>query len=256
MGQCVICGKPSGFLNFSKCREGSVCRDCLNKIPVGTRIRSMTVSELKPIIKKAEDKSSAFTATAHLGGLYLDGTSRMVCIAPNENGEQPRRISNIYRIDEITGISLNCSNPKNAAQNNNAVRIVCDIEVTMKTITGECIKTVVQRGVQCNYKRIGDKVQVEEPAILPMFRTMFNQMVEDETYALVKRMNEFREQLKKLENPENMWAKGVLLLSEPFDENDVREQARRMKELHDGNSEAIDMIRKAENILSSDTETD
>ena len=252
---CIICGNKAGLLDKSALR-GKVCKKCCAYIP-DTCLKTSETEYLKEIYQKNKEKADIFECTASYGHLYIDQTHNMLCVSEKGSRDGPAEFSVVLYIRELEEIGLYLCDAKNTGQNSN--RITGNIKLMLKT--KELHKEfVIARNKDCPFKVNGNKISYDEPREVSMFRSMLNQMIENESLAMIKkleRLHMLEQELKRFDEDEN-WAKGVLFIDKNQEIDADMLKARRNKLIRqyhpDFNKESADtdtaaQINKAYKIL-------
>lgn len=211
--ECVICGKQAGFFD-KRCEDGYICSTCFSYLPSVVDYRCCGEGKLRYYHDRNQRLRKRFEATASFGSLYIDSVHKMFCISKKHKKEQPTELSDIFSITELEEVALYCKNERNTGQGNN-VRIVCDVELYVRTPDFN-FRTIISEGEACSYRVVDNtKVKWNEPGIVVMFRSMFNQMINDEGNQILKEINMLRN------SKEIAWAEGVLMLGSVYTHDEL-----------------------------------
>lgn len=215
MAECIICKAPTGFFD-KRNPEGYICKECMSCIPSVIDCTACGTEKLKYFCKQNQQKRRQFEPTASFGSLYLDGIHKMFCISPAHKKDMPARLSDLFYVSEIEEISLYCANPVCTGNGRN-ISVVCDAELYVRTKDLH-FKTIIARNEKCSYKLLdGHKVEWKEAARIAMFRSMFNQMIEDENNTMLREINAVRN------SKQIVWAEGVLMLKNPYTADELKQ---------------------------------
>ena len=221
MSECIICGKPTGFFD-KRNAEGYICKECADCIPSVIDCTACGTEKLKYFRDKNMQKRKLFEPTASFGTLYLDSIHKMFCISPSHKKDMPTKLCDLFFVSEIEEIALYCANPV-CKGDGRSISVTCDAELYVRTHDLH-IKTIISHNEKCSYKLLdGHKVEWKEAARIAMFRSMFNQMVEDENNAMLKEINAVRNS-KMI-----VWAEGVLMLKNPYTADELKQHYEFLK---------------------------
>lgn len=211
---CVLCGSKAGLFP-KKSYSGCLCKDCLSLIPSSIQLSSADADFLKTIIEKTTERKKRFECTAFYGTLFIDGIHNMFCISKQQRGGVPLQFGDIYYITELKEVGLYCTNVRNVGSR--IPRIVCDVKIRVKT-DNAFAEFLIIRGESCSFKKTGDGIEWYEPAKLSMFRSLFNQMIENEVFGAWRKLEDVKKieaELSQMHHSES-WARGVFF----FRDND------------------------------------
>lgn len=212
MKTCVLCGNKAGLFP-KRSYSGCLCKDCLSLIPRGTQLSSADADFLKTIIEKTAERKKKFECTAFYGTLFIDGIHNMFCISKRRRNGEPLCFGDTYYITELKEIGLFCTNVRNVGSR--IPKIICDVKIRVKT-DDAFFESVVVSSETCSFKRAEDGIEWYEPAKLSMFRSLFNQMIENEVFEAWQKLEAIRkmtEELSKTPRSES-WARGVFFFNE------------------------------------------
>ena len=254
--ECIICGGKTGLLDKSAL-SGKICKKCLSYIPEHISLKSCETEYLKQICSKNKEKADRFECTSSYGSVYIDQIHNMICVSENGSKDSPKDFSVIVDIAELEEIGLYLSDAKNIGKG--SIRINANVKIMLKT--KEMHKEfIAAHNKTCPYKAQDGKISYEEPREVSVLRTMLNQMIENESLAMIKKLEKLhllKKEINKYDEDKN-WAKGVLFFdkSQEFDAEMLKTQRNKLIRLFhpDFNKECADnditaQINKAYKIL-------
>lgn len=256
---CVICGNKAGAF-AKKTSEGVICKSCLSFIPTNVILSQASTEFLKRIYDENVEKSKQFETTASYQGLYIDSVHGLCCYSKRGDKQAPSEFKDIYRISELTEVALYCTDVKNVGTNHN--HIVCDIKFKVRT-KDIAADFIIAHHKKCDFKVKNKQIEWDEPSELTMFRNMFNQMIDNELFGLLKKLEkiqEFKQMLSKEERSSD-WARGVLFLDneKEYTEEDLKKHRNELVKIFHpdrnseyANTETAALINKAYKILCND----
>lgn len=257
MKTCTICGQPIKFLP-KKILDGQICSECASLLPKSIQLKNTDSDYLKNIIEKNQKKKEIFNSTASYGNCYIDSIHGLFCISSRRNGDEPAEFGDIYSVEELEEVGLFCTDVRNIGSQNNYV--VCNVKIRFKTssTSGEAL---VASKETCPFSVSGKSLEWQEPSKLGVFRALFNQMIDNVAFGLLKKLDAIQEMNQKLTagDKTQQWAKGVMFV--PQDEEiELDELKKRRNELikiyHPdlggdfANTEITAQVNEAYNILS------
>lgn len=253
--KCFICESLSRF--SKKVYGGYICRNCLVYIPSHIQIKHTDKDDLKAFYKEGKERAEHFEHTSSYGKLFIDSTHGSFCISQRVKGDKPLHLGDIFFVTELLEVALYCTNVRKVGSRNN-ISIVCDIRLRVKTdkISKEFI---VKRAEKCSFTFQDNQIEWKEPDQMTMFRNIFNQMIDNVRFALLKKLDDIQTIKKAIKeyDEDTEWAIGILFL----DKNDLSlERIKKhrnilIKQFHPDlfpNSESVEFatkINKAYNIL-------
>lgn len=216
MGKCVLCGRKTGIF-AKKTYEGRVCKECLSYIPRNVRLSSADTEYLKKLNDKNRKKGEVFNSTASYGTLFIDSVHNMLCVSRKRRGDEPTEFGDIYYVTELREIGLYCTDVRNIGTNSN--RIICNVKIRIKT-DEVCGELLVVSNESCPFHYAGNsQIEWSEPSKLSMFRSLFNQMIDNEVFGLLRKLESIQEMQAAISEAEKneQWAKGVFFFRESED---------------------------------------
>lgn len=205
-----------------KTADGYICTDCFSYIPTVINYKDCSQIRLDRMIEKNKEYRKRFTTTTSFGSLFLDNVHKMFCISRKHKNDEPQELCNIFPASEIKEIGFYCKDPRNIGTNTNIV--VCDIEFYLKTDEA-IIKEVVSKNERCAFKRVGDKLEWEEPGIVIMVRAIMDQMLRDE-------LNHLVEKLDRLQMSDRMIrSEGLMMLHDTYNKEELNERYELLKDI-------------------------
>ena len=150
---------------------------------------------IKEYITTNKDKAKEFECTASYGNLYIDSMHNMFCISRKQNsGGGPAEFGYIWYIYDCEETGIFCSDIKNIGKDSNFV--VCSVILRVKERGKIPSDFVVVKQENCTFKpskKDSSVLECKEPEKLSMFRFMFNQMVENEIFAMARKLDYLNE---------------------------------------------------------------
>lgn len=216
MGKCVLCGRKTGMF-AKRTYEGCICKECLSYIPRSVRLSSADTDYLRNVHDKNLKKMERFSSTASYGALFMDSVHNMFCVSRKRWGDEPTEFGDIYCVTELREIGLYCTDVRNIGTNSN--RIVCNVKIRIKT-DEVCRELLVASNERCTFHYVGNsQIEWSEPSKLSVFRSMFNQMIDNEVFGLLKKLEAVQEMKAAISEAERneQWAKGVFFFRESED---------------------------------------
>lgn len=212
MKTCVLCGEKAGLFS-PKSYSGRLCKSCLSLIPSSVQLSSADTDFLKSVTERTRKRKRKFECTAFYGSLFIDSVHNMFCISKRSRKGEPLSFGDIYYISELTEIGLFCTNVKNIGSR--VPKIVCDVKLRVKT-EDAFAEYLIASNETCSFKNVKDGIEWDEPAKLSIFRSLFNQMIENEIYGIWERLEEARAAevtMSRIPRREQ-WARGVFFFRE------------------------------------------
>lgn len=215
MNPCIVCNGKTNIFS-EKTADGRICRKCRAYIPASVQLRYADAEYLKDLYKANKGKQKRFDCTAAYGNLFIDSLHGTFCISRTSKNGKPLEFGNIHSVTELTEIALYCTDVQNIGVKSN--KIVCSVKMRMKT--NETIEEyLICKNEPCSCKRSKTNIGMlewNEPDRLVMFRNMFNQMIENVRYGLLKKLNDIQQAKKAINDYEynKEWAKGILFLDD------------------------------------------
>ena len=169
--KCCCCGNEAGSIGRKRLIDGEcLCRECSNKIPKVLKDRNFTSESACAIVMyENELRKNEFNETSNYRRLLLDETHGTFAIDTPDEG--------VFYCLDLSNVSLYCGSPKATRKG-----VVADIEFACE-FAHPAMKFSVKlgTGVPCHTKRVDSShVTWEEPPAFTMFRSMFNQMLDNE----------------------------------------------------------------------------
>lgn len=221
MSECCLCNGEANIFSKQSLR-GKVCGNCYSYISPWVDIKVTEPDILRKIRDDNIEKFKEFEVTSSYGTVYADEIHNIFCISNKEKKGKPAEYNNIHRISELKEISLFCTDLKKISDND----IKCNIKLRIitKDIFGD-IKNVAPLSGEFPVKsnesflreEVGNKILYSEPLLLCAFRSVIDQMIENEYIAS-------REKLKRIAEFDNIllemgknYARGILFLDRDSD---------------------------------------
>jgi hypothetical protein len=210
MRTCSICNGKAGFFS-KKIYDGYICKKCVALIPQNVSIGSSDKEYLKGLYDKNIEKKKVFNYTASYGSLYIDSSHNMFCISPKHNGAEPAMFGDIYYVRELKEVELFCTDVKNIGTKSN--KVVCNVKFRFKTKDTEG-EYLITSNTECPFKKVGNQLECSMPSKFLVFRSMFNQMIDNEIHALLRKLEEAKKRQAAMSsgNANEDWARGVLFV--------------------------------------------
>lgn len=212
METCVLCGNKTGLF-AKKSYNGRLCNDCLSLIPSNIQLSSADADYLKTVVEKTVKKKKKFDCTAFYGSLFLDGVHNMFCISKRQQNGQPLRFGDTYCVTELKEVGLYCTNVRNIGAR--YPKIICDVKIKVTT-EDKFAEYLIIGGEKCTFETIEGGVEWQEPAKLSMFRSLFNQMIENEVFSAYRKLEAIKEmerEASEIKRSER-WARGIFFFRE------------------------------------------
>lgn len=216
MGKCVLCGKKTGIF-AKKVSDGNLCGECLAYMPKSLRLSSANTEYIKGIYNRNARKKKCFCSTASYGSLFIDSVHNMFCVSRKRSGNEPLEFGEIYYVSELREAGLYCTDARNIGTNSN--RVVCNVKIKIKT-DEVCREFLVASNERCTFRYVGNsQIEWNEPSKLSVFRSMFNQMIDNEVFGLWKKLESIQKMKAAISDAEKseQWAKGVFFFRESED---------------------------------------
>lgn len=168
--KCCCCGNEVGAIGKKRLLNGYLCKECSNKIPKVLKEKNFTAESASAIVMY-ENKlmKDGFNETSSYRRLLLDETHGTFAIDSPDDG--------VFYCLDLSNVSLYCGSPKATRKG-----VVVDIEFACEFAHPAMQFSVkLGTGVPCHTKRVNSThVTWEEPPAFTMFRSMFNQMLDNE----------------------------------------------------------------------------
>lgn len=255
MKTCILCNNSAGWFP-KKSYSGYLCKDCLSLIPLNVCLSTADTDFLKGVTEKAKERKERFKCTAFYGTLFIDGVHNMFCISKRQSDRrqqgrcssrnkvvdmisttksdrrqskgEPLSFGDVYYITELKEVGLFCTNVRNIGSR--VPKIICDVKIRVKT-DETFTEYVIANNEPCSFKTVKDGVEWNEPAKLSMFRSLFNQMIENEVCGAWERLEEARAMEKALSQipRSERWARGIFFFGE--DEEITTEALKKRRDM-------------------------